>query len=476
MSKLLSCVLGLVVFGTFLNVRGQDGIDATITVEGTMAKVYVKYATPVSTLKFLDSYGGVHGLASRVSGVNVRDIAGGTPEVLRSTTDPGDFAPAGEFSRTGYEISLSPVSNQSAAAHVSWVSGDIGLLMLDELLPQSSDVRQGTVRFVLPAGWDIYPKPSVDGSFRFSNADKAAFLIGRNIRSLPLNGGILNIAGDWHFTDQDAQKLASQILEAYTRAIGTIPAGTQVNILKFPTEVQPDQWEADTRGSTVTIVSSDTPFASQSIQRLHEQLRHEMFHLWFPNGVNLSGNYDWFYEGFALYQSLKLGVSVNRIRFEDYLDTLSRAYSIDSFGTRRLSLIEASRHRFDGNNTQVYARGMIVAFLCDLALLETSKGKRSTDELVRELYRKHPISSVREDGNTAILSAMKANPELVPIADRYITGADTIDWASLLSGAGLEAVVTGRETALKVILKPSGRQKDILDKLGYNNWRKSGSR
>src|SRR5207245_2243287 len=118
-------------------------------------------------------------------------------------------------------------------------------------------------------------------------------------------------------------------------------------ILKFPRTSGPGSWEADTRGSSVTIISSDTPFKSQSLQQLHEQLRHEIFHLWIPNGVNLSGNYDWFYEGFALYQALKSGITMNRIRFEDFLDTISRAYNIDNAAEHKLSLVEASRNRWN---------------------------------------------------------------------------------------------------------------------------------
>jgi predicted metalloprotease with PDZ domain len=114
-----------------------------------------------------------------------------------------------------------------------------------------------------------------------------------------------------------------------------------------------------------------------------------MFHLWIPNGVNLTGNYDWFYEGFALYESLKLAVRMNRIGFADFLDTLSRAHTIDSAQSQRISLIQASANRFGGSNTQVYARGMLVAFLTDLAMLQQSKGKKSVDDLLRDLYRTH---------------------------------------------------------------------------------------
>jgi predicted metalloprotease with PDZ domain len=220
------------------------------------------------------------------------------------------------------------------------------------------------------------------------------------------------------------------------------------------------------------IASTDMPFKSQSIQRLHEQLRHEVFHFWIPNGVNLTGNYDWFYEGFALYQSLKLGVSVNRLRFEDYLDTLSRAYDIDAHSTRK-SLVELSRERWmTDNNTRIYARGILVAFLCDLALLDASDGKRSTDNLVREIYSRHRPPAAAQDANTAILGALRANKELSPIVDRYITGTNAIEWQEYLKAIGVEPVMVHGATRLTVTQKPSGRQKKLLDKLGYNNWRK----
>jgi predicted metalloprotease with PDZ domain len=226
----------------------------------------------------------------------------------------------------------------------------------------------------------------------------------------------------------------------------------------------------------VTIISSDTPFKSQSLQRLHEQLRHEMFHLWIPNGVKLTGNYDWFYEGFALYQSLKMGVGVNRLRFEDYLDTLSRAYDIDRLSGSKLSLIDASKNRWNGNNnTQVYARGMLVAFLCDLALLDASNGKRSTETIVREIYSRYRPPSLEMDGNEVVLARLRSSKELVPIIDAYITGTDSIKLAEHLKVAGIEPANDSGPTSLRIAAKPADRQKNLLDKLGYNSWRKLSS-
>jgi predicted metalloprotease with PDZ domain len=241
-------------------------------------------------------------------------------------------------------------------------------------------------------------------------------------------------------------------------------------LAKFPVTTPPGTWEAETRGSNVIIISSDMPFRTQSLQRLHEQLRHEIFHLWIPNNVNLTGNYDWFYEGFALYQSLKLAVAVNQIRFEDFLDTLSRAHTVDSAYTQRPSLIDASRTRFSGTNTQVYARGMLVAFLTDLALME--KSRSSVDDLLRVIYQKHRKPATPADGNDVVIRLMKANSALEPIVSKYITGKEVINWKSELAAAGIEDNDPGPLTTLRVSEKLSGRQKTRLDKLGYNNWRK----
>jgi predicted metalloprotease with PDZ domain len=209
------------------------------------------------------------------------------------------------------------------------------------------------------------------------------------------------------------------------------------------------------------------PFRTQSLQRLHEQLRHEMFHLWIPNGVNLSGNYDWFYEGFALYASLKMAVALNRIRFEDFVDTLTRAQAIDSHQTNRLSLLDASVKRWNGADTYVYARGMLTAFLCDVLLLHNSRGKRSLNDILREFYAKHRFPNPRMDGNTAALSILQNNRELGPIIDNYIKASGKFAWEPELLLAGLEI-----RNGLSVMSKLNGRQKDLLDALGYNNWRK----
>jgi predicted metalloprotease with PDZ domain len=265
--------------------------------------------------------------------------------------------------------------------------------------------------------------------------------------------------------------MAAEICNEYGRVFGGVPVPKiDVYLIPMPQPgVSKGVWEAETRGSTVVIASSDMPFRTQSVQRLHEQLRHEIFHLWFPNGVDLTGRYDWFYEGAALYESLKTGVAVNRIGFTDMLDTLSRAYGIDSSMMPRRSLIDASRDRLRGNETQLYARGMIVAFLTDLVLLQRSRGRRSIETMLAELYRSYKGAALPADGNAAVLALYDASPELRTLAADHIRGAKPIDWAGIIEAAGLEH---GPGIPLRVRARISGRQKALLDKLGYNNWRK----
>jgi predicted metalloprotease with PDZ domain len=307
-----------------------------------------------------------------------------------------------------------------------------------------------------------------------ADAEDAMFAVGSGWRKREVAKDKLTLAvrGEWLFTDDDAAGMAGEVYLAYKKLFGGEPdPAMQVIISHFPVSTPPGNWEAETRGNTVLILSSDMPFAAQSKQRLHEQLRHEMFHLWLPNAVDLKGNYDWFYEGFAMYQSLKLAVSLNRIRFDDYLDTLSRARYIAEASPKRRSLVEASKNRFLGSETELYARGMATAFLCDLAMLDASGGKRSVETILRTLFQK--FRNTQADGSDAALAVMNEFAELRPIVEKHITGVEKIDWPANLAKAGIEQRPDG--TVISVMAKPNKRQRAMLDELGYNNWRNLSS-
>ncbi len=463
--------------GQDINLTMKIIVDKRVTADvvGTFAPELLR-KNP-RNFSFLNEYAGSSGLAGRFSNIKLYERSGDLlPHKAFNLSELVTEKDIGKFS---YTVDLTPLRTPAAAAHISWAKDATGILMLDDLLPQQV-AKTARIKLEMPDGWNLTTSErQVDPQeFDVANIEKAVIYIGTGRREKSLAVGAakmrLSISGEWFFSDEDAEEIVTSIFAQYTRIFGGSPASDiNISILKFPTSVNPGNWEADTRGRSVTIVSSDTPFKSQSKQRLHEQLRHEIFHLWMPNGVNLRGNYDWFYEGFALYQSLRTGVATNTIGFDNFLDTLGRAYSIDSSQSERLSLIEASKNRFSGSNTQVYARGMLVAFLCDLALLQGSKGKRSIENVLREIYLVHHSSGQKTDGNEAILAAFGKYPELRSITDRYVTGKEkNIGWAEYLGFAGMETGGTNDASRLSVSKKLTSRQKDLLDKLGYNAWRK----
>jgi hypothetical protein len=426
-----------------------------------------------SEIRFLNSYGSITDLGHRIS--DVVDVRSGKPFKL---LDTGRYQADPPVSSFRYRLDLTQEPSSFAAAHVSWFSGGRALLFADDIFPQfSSSTGKINVSFQVPAGWSAQSSELMIGNrFVVSELEKAVFYLGSDVRTKAFRTGTADIrvslAGTWLFSDEESLDMSRSIFNEYRKSFGE-PSGTvfQINISKFPTDRASGAWEADTRGTTISVISSDMPFKSQSLQRLHEQLRHEIFHLWLPGNLRLTGNYDWFYEGFAMYRSLRAGVELNQIRFEDMLTTLSRAAAIDRTRDRSLSLIESAKSRWAGGNDQVYARGILVGFLSDIAMISASGGKRDSAELVRDIIRTY--SDKEEDGNEVVLRIMRARRELILITDAYVSGKQDIDWTAHLADTGIQF---RSGNMLSVVPSPTGKQKTLLDKLGYNSWRKLSSK
>ena len=161
---------------------------------------------------------------------------------------------------------------------------------------------------------------------------------------------------------------------------------------------------------------------------------------------------------------------MNQIRFEDFLDTLAQAFQTDNFQTQKISLIEASKNRWNDANPNIYARGMLVAFLCDVVLLRESKSEVA--DIFRQLYKLHRLPNKAQDGNMAVLNILGSYLKLQLIIEKYIKGVEKLDWQTDLESLGIEVSETDFAVKLKVKAKLDRRQKDLLDRLGYNNWRK----
>jgi predicted metalloprotease with PDZ domain len=481
------------IFGYFLlslqiftlGAAAQDAVlNVSVDPERRKVSVIVEYGTNAEgifrrNIGFADTVAGRANLTGRIRGLEATDRRGGGLDFKEIA--PGEFVSDLDVDAWSYGVDLS-IEASGVSAHTSWLTGDTGVLMAEDLFPRMAPTEKrisARVIFELPEGWAVLTPASTADSRTFVTNDlrEEVFALGSNWElrhsSMSRMGVTIGRTGEWHFSMSEAETAAEEILRELVAMFGRPPAENVLIIFApFDVGLGYGRWEAETRGRVVTIASSDMAFRTQSIQRMHEQLRHELFHLWMPNAMALEGGYDWFYEGFALYQSLRLAVKLNRISFDDMLDTISRAYAIDSARQTRMPLTETTAHRWRGG-LELYARGMVVAFKSDAAILRASRGRESVESLLRDIFRKHARPATPSNGNRAVMEAMRSRRELGPIVERWIAGSEPPDLRDAMEALGLEFASRGRGERLYVVQRPNSSQRNLLDKLGYNNWRKA---
>ncbi len=425
---------------------------------------------------FPDSYFDAVDLARRIKNLKFGDSGGN--EIPFKEFAPGEIVTQRKASRFSYRIDLSIPEKPTSAAHVSWLGDSHGFIMLNDVLPEFEKKGRVVISFALPAGWTISTneKKIRDDQYEVSDVSTAVFLVGTGWREMQekIAGQDLSILinGEWQFRDEQAFEMAKDIIAEYTRLLGGIGRETKIFLTPFPGEVEFDRWRAEARGANVLIVSSKAAFESQALQRLHEQLRHEILHLWVPNSLNLTGDYVWFYEGFIVYQALKSGVLLGQIRFEDFLNTLNRANDLNDRRNIKTSILEISKNRWNETSSSVYARGMLIGFLTDLAMLKKSRNKRDISELFVRLLNQNGKSSEPQDANVAVLKIFGNFPELSSIVEDQLKADKAINWDEYLSLTGMEFQKTSGSGKIVIKKDLRGREKALLDKLGYNSWRK----
>ncbi|MCY7374494.1 MAG: hypothetical protein LH472_00780, partial [Pyrinomonadaceae bacterium] len=345
-SRLAAIFAAILIFAAMISAQDFEANIKIIASSPVVVQVSGKLLKQSSeNWSFLKSVASAENLGARISGFEVFDEQNRAVPVKKLID--GEYLADAEAVDFQYRINLEPLSNAANGAHVSSISGEQGILMLDDLLPQFSSNNQpvaAKIKIELPNDWKIISSEKTAGEnvFDAENVAKAVFAVGKNWRETKTADLLLAISGEWQFSDAEAAQMANEIFEEYKKLFGEIPfKETQIFLAHLPKDAKFGRWEAETRGQTTTILSADKPFKSPSIQLLHEQLRHEIFHLWIPNNLNLTGNYDWFYEGFAVYQALRSGVQTNQIRFEDFLTTIAEAYHLDGFQTNKISLLES---------------------------------------------------------------------------------------------------------------------------------------
>lgn len=459
-----------------LTIRIVPGSPGRAIMEGSL--------TARTTWSFRDSYAGVLGLGARVENFELLDAEG--RKIAARRIAPGQFESASPATRVRYEINLAQPTRPSDSALVSWLDAERGLLMAGDLIPvqgQAISSSRLRIRIEVPAGWSTHSSDEQTGpnEFEVKDADRSAIVVGSNLRSssrvIAGTRFMLISDGPWAFSDDDAINTTAKIVKVHSDVVGPIPCKqSALFLLPLSSRMAADRWSAQTRGCTVSLLMGKLPTRVGALAQFGNALTHETFHLWVPNGIALSGDYDWFYEGFTIYQAARTAVRLDLVTFAEFLNAMARAYD----GSRRtdpdrLSLIEASKRRFTVGESSVYSKAMVVAFLYDLNLRKQTKGARSLDDVYRKLARSYLSDKISEgipsqsDGNAAVVAALREQPVAAGFVQRIVNEPWTIELQNELAPFGLQVETIGLRTRIFVANNLTGRQRDLLRQLGYND-------
>lgn len=474
------CLL-LVCLAPGIYTAHAQAIDARISVvslQPARARIEGKRAVGTRDWSFRNSYAGVVNLGERIENLSLTNDSGALVAV--SKLAPGEFRAKEPCARFSYEVRLDAPENVADAAYVSWISETRAVLMLNDLLPrlpEERDANSVAVHFSLPSNWQIVSLETQKGndSFIVKDAARAVFFVGQNLRTREQRIGAmiftLATADEWAFTDEDAMRSIADVLREHIKTNNGVPRENAMLMLTaFPRAVGATRWSGLTRGGTTLLLLGQASSRPAALAGLSVPLAHELFHLWIPNGVALDGNYDWFYEGFTQYQALRACVRLGTLTFQEFLNAIGAAFDAYRAVIERdkFSLVEASERRWTGAPGIVYHKGLLTAFLYDLTLREKTGGKRSLEDVYRELFRVYRRTEARTDGNVAVIKTLSDELEIPSFARQYVTSASTINLLSAIAPFGLKIEPGGVRTRLAVSDSLTRKQRDLLRQLGYN--------
>jgi predicted metalloprotease with PDZ domain len=469
--RILSSAFLLSVF--WISGQAQTTFVRISVVSFNPAKVHVElYCTGASQWSFRNTHASIVDLAERIENFQGSQVG----EVSLKRLVPGEFRFSEPVTRVSYDVRLTRPTNLGHRSRVSWLNEDYGLLLLRDLLPE---VGMGpapllNLNFALPPEWAIASSRDAVGPAQYvvTRPERAAFLIGRQLHIDQKIVGDTKIrvatGGNWPVRGKALTQIVGKIVAEHARAIGhSPPTSIALLLMPFETAIGPERWSAETTGENVVLAMGRHAQEKALVARLQVVLDHELFHLWIPNSIGLKGDYDWFFEGFTLYQALLTGLRLKHIKFDDYLDTLGRVYASYRSATERdkLSLLEASERRWTTASPLVYDKGMLVALVYDLMLRRKSHGRESLTEIYPVIMRESAGGG--KDANELVMRVLDGRTGLEGFSEQYVQSASEIDLKGILAPFGLEVTNLGSVSRITVGKNLNREQRQFLKALGY---------
>ena len=182
---MLCCAaLFLVVCATTLLGQSQRVRVKIAVLPGSSVRVEIESLGATQAWSFRNAYAGALGLGDRVEEFKAIGTSGETVNVRKVAS--GEFRAEKATRSISYVVRISP-GRISELPHVSWLTGEYAILMLGDLLPESSDLRTGlSIEFELPPQWMVFSasQKEGDGKYLVEEPDSQVFFVGRNLRAL----------------------------------------------------------------------------------------------------------------------------------------------------------------------------------------------------------------------------------------------------------------------------------------------------
>jgi hypothetical protein len=467
-----SYFLILIVFLSLAGASAKASVPNKVTIAiSTTGLIRVEMELPSTSgsWSFRNAYAGALGLAERVEEFQAFTESGKDARAKKSAT--GEFRSEIDAGRIVYLIRLSN-PRASDLPHASWLVEGRGFMMFADILPV--DIARVSAEFIVPSGWTVESSisPDRDGHYEVLAPEKAVFFVGRPPRKASKNAGGMMleaiVQGTWRFNEDEALKAATEVMDKYLALTGfRLPRKSMIMIATSPVSLGNSIWKAETRGSSVVIVMDPAARSKNSLGQVRVIFTHELLHLWVPNSLKLEGDYDWFFEGFTLYMALRTALELKVINFDRFLTTLSGVYDSYSSHPDSRSLIEESERRWTSTGSQVYVKGMLVAFLYDLLVRKESGGKTTLATIYRDLFNATVTDNA--NGNEAIIRLLGSSPSAKDFVKAYVENSKAIELERLLPAYGLEVDSNGQTPQLRVSRELNDEQRGLLRSLGFRN-------
>ena len=469
---LLLFACGFLCLAAFNDATGQIVRVRLGVVETGRVRVDIRLPVEATAVSFRNTYGGVLGLGDRIQ---LLEAMRGPNRLPVKKLAAGEYQAESGFDGLGYEVNLLEPVQPSQMSHVSWFSREHGLLMMADLLPRLALAQDGIVSISVdvPSHHSVASNVPGEGTYLTTDPAKAIFMVGRQIRQTTRRLGATKLSlissGKWPFSESDGLKISEKLIQEYTKVTGyALKTDSVIFLLPFPVEAGPERWTAETRGNAVVLLLGQKADRKRVLSKLGIVLSHELFHLWVPNALAMKGDYDWFFEGFTLYQALKTDLTLGLISFDTYLQTMARVLDsyLQSADRDRLSLIEASERRWTASSSLVYDKGMLAAFIYDLKLLSNGNCQMSLADVYRRLFQRR--AARHESANETIIKILSELGETESFGKEYVEGRSLIDLKSTLAPYGIQAIFSGAKgTNLRIADNLTKAQRNTLRCIGY---------